>query len=212
MPLTEEEKQALKEKYKQQRRAMWAGKRTSDASNELASQEVTHPNAETEIPAHHVTHDRDQRPHSVNSPLPSDSDDTDNAESQKGTIAKIANEKFCPTDSTGSQSSQQLATGDAESRKLNSAEHKPTVHNSQTSYTTPLVDKIKAEWEGRSSIRPNRQKRRRKDQKAEVKSASQIKKKGEPAMLTWKLVLGVIGTIIVLIAIGIMLGMWFANQ
>lgn len=212
MPLTEEEKQALKEKYKQQRRAMWAGKRTSDASNELASQEVTHPNPETEIPAHHVTHDRDQRPHSVNSPLPSDSEDTDSAESQKGTIAKIANEKFCPADSTGSPSSQQLTTGDAESRKLDSAEHKATVHNSQTSYTTPLLDKIKAEWEERSAIRPNRQKRRRKDQKAKEKSASQIKKKGEPAMLTWKLVLGVIGTIIVLIAIGIMLGMWFANQ
>lgn len=212
MPLSEEEKQALKEKYKQQRRAMWAGKRTSDASNELAAEEVTHLNAETEIPAHHVARDRDRRPHSVNSPVPSDSEDTDSAESQKGTIGKIANEKFCPADSAGSPPSQQLETGDPESRKLNSAEQKATVHNSQTSYTAPLVDKIKAEWEERSSIRANRQKRRRKDQKAVEKFASQIKEKGEPAMLTWKLVLGVIGTIIVLIAIGIMLGIWFANQ
>ena len=212
MQLSEEEKQVLKEKYKQQRRAMWAGKRASDASSELVEEEETQPNAETEIPTHHVTDDHDQHLHTVNSAVPTDSEDTASAATQKGTFGKIADEEFCPPDSTGPPSAQRLATGDAESRKLNSVEQRATARNTQTSDTTPLVDKIKAEWEERSSIRPNRQKRRRKDQKAEEKFPSELNGKGEPAMLTWKLVLGVIGTIIVLIAIGILLGIWFANQ
>ena len=212
MQLSEEEKQALKEKYKQQRRAMWAGKRTSDASSELVAEEVTHPNAETDIPTHHVTADRDHPHHSANSAVPTDSEDIASAATQKGTFGKIADEEFCPLDSTGPPSSLQLATGDAESRKLNSVEQRATARNTQTSDTTPLMNKIKTEREEHSSIRPNRQKRRRKDQKAEEKFPSELKGKGEPAMLTWKLVLGVIGTIIVLIAIGIMLGIWFANQ
>ena len=209
MQLSDEEKQALKEKYKQQRREMWAGKR---ASGELEPEEETHPEVETDIQTHHVTNDHDHHAHSVNSAVPADSEDSATAAAQKGAIVQIAEEEFCPPDSTSQPSSQQIATGDADSRQLNPAEQKATALNTQTSETMRLMDKIKAQREEHHSIPQCRQTRVRKDQKTEEKPPPELKQKGKPAMLTWKLVLGVIGTIIVLIAIGIMLGIWFANQ
>ena len=215
MQLSKEEKQALKEKYKQQRRSMWAGKRTSDTSGESAPEEAADPEVETDIPDRHETGNQDYQDHTVISTISTESESNTSATAQKGAAVEIDG-AFRPYESASQPTSQQPATDDADSRQLNAVEQIATAINTPASDTTRLVGKIREQreemWEEQPSIRSRHQKRRRNVEKAERKSLHKSKEEGEPAVLTWKLVLGVIGTIIVLIAIGIMLGIWFANQ
>lgn len=194
MQLSEEEKQALREKYKQQRRAMWAGKRTSVTSDESTPEEVIHP--ETDIPDRHATDDEKHQTHTASSAPTTDSDSDTNVTSQKGATVELAD--------------------DADSHELHQVEHIGAEVDTPTSDTTRLVEIIREQqeemWEKQPPIRSRSGKRRRNPEKAQRKSLRESKEERDPTMLTWKLVLGVIGTIIVLIAIGIGLGIWFASQ
>jgi len=62
MQLSEEEKQALKEKYKQQRRAMWAGKRPSGTSDKSAADELAQSEVETDNPNRDAIDHQYQKP------------------------------------------------------------------------------------------------------------------------------------------------------
>jgi cobalamin biosynthesis Mg chelatase CobN len=216
MQLNEEEKQALREKYKQQRRAMWAGKRASDASGKSAPAEVAHPEAETDIADRHETGDQKRQTHTVSSALTTEPESSTSVTAHKGATVEIADDAFHPDESTSQPTSQQPTIDDADSRQLHQTEQIAAAVNAPRSDTTRLVEKIREQreemWEAQSSIRSRPEKRRRNSEKAERKSSRGSKEEGEPAMLTWKLALGVIGTIIVLIAIGIGLGIWFASQ
>lgn len=215
MQLSKEEKQALKEKYKQQRRSMWAGKRTSDTSGESAPEEAADPEVETDIPDRHETDNQDYQDHTVISTISTESESNTSATAQKGAAVEI-DDAPRPYESASQSTSQQPMTDDAVSRQLNAVEQIATAVDAAASDTTRLVGKIREQreemWEEKPSIRSRHQKRQRKVEKAKRKSPLESKQGGERAMLTWKLVLGVIGTIIVLIAIGIVLGIWFANQ
>lgn len=211
MQLSKEEKQALKEKYKQQRRSMWAGKRTSDTSGESAPEEAADPEVETDIPDRHETDNQDYQDHTVISTISTESESNTSATAQKGAAVEI-DDALRPYESASQSTSQQPMTDDAVSHQLNAVEQIATAVDTAASDTTRLVGKIREQREEKPSIRSRHQKRQRKVEKAKRKSPLESKQGGERAMLTWKLVLGVIGTIIVLIAIGIVLGIWFANQ
>ena len=214
MQLSEEEKQTLKEKYRQQRRAMWAGKRASDDSSKLEPEEVAHHEAEPDMPDRHGPENQKHRDH-IGSAFSTNLESKTSVTVQDETHVENADDATHPEESTSQRTSQQPTTDDADSRELHRGEQIAKAANAPTSGTTRLVEKIREQREEmreeKSSIHPCPEKRRRNSEKADRKSLRGSKEEGEPAMLTWKLVLGVIGTIIILISIGIMLGIWFAS-
>lgn len=216
MQLSEEEKQALKEKYKQQRRAMWSGKRSSGTSAKSAVDEAEQSGVETGKQNRHATDHQDDRPHIVSSILPAEPDCDSSSIAQLGANAEFADNAYPPDESESQPMSQRSKTGDADSRQVNSVAQIATAVSEPASETVQLVEKIRKQRnvmrEEQASILARPQKRRRNGETEERISPIESKEEGEPKMMTWKLILGVIGSIIVLMAIGMMLGIWFANQ
>ena len=216
MQLSEEEKQALKEKYKQQRRAMWAGKRPSGTSDKSAADEIAQSEVETDNPNRDAIDHQDHKAHVVKSTIPAESECDTRSNAQLSADAEFADDAILPYKSASQSISQASETDGARSRESHTVEQNSRAANEPASETVRLVEKIRMQRremrEEQASIRACPPNRRRKVEKAEPNSRGESNEEGKSAMMTWKLVLGVIGTIIVLMAIGMMLGMWFANQ
>lgn len=228
MPLSEEEKQALKEKYKQQRRAMWDGKSARHGAREAASKEPL--DLEAETPARRETRDDEHQvnttPAKTPASVPPPTETVTNVKVQKSPHADNAHEAFrrmreaaSERTSQSQQNSgvegQRTAVDNADAPRSQPVEPVASEDNPSVPDETLLIEKIREQreetWEGQSSIRSSRRKQRRKLSKGENKFWSESEDSEEPNMLTWKLAVGVVGTIIVLIGIGILLGFWFAS-
>ena len=156
MPLTEEEKQALKKKYREQRQAIWTGK----PSSRLPSQDAS------KVEEIEVSSDEDAPDVSAETALPRRGDP--------------------------SSSSAQTDVERNESQKVKT--------------DSPQVrDRVQVQSEDKWQ-----EQRGETSQNEESLWNSSDEKKGS-IMLTWKLALGVVGTIIVLVGIGVLLGYWFAS-
>ncbi len=216
MQLSEEEKQVLKEKYKQQRRAMWAGKRPSDTSDKSAVDEEKQSDVKSDNPNGNAIGLQDNKAPTVKPTIPSEPQRDSSSTAQSSADVEIADDTMRPYESESRPISQKSKTGEAGSIESNTVEQNATGDHELAPETVRLVEKIRIQRremrEEQDSIRAHPQKRQRKVEKAEPNSRVELKEEGKSAMMTWKLVLGVIGTIIVLITIGMMLGVWFANQ
>ena len=230
MPLSEEEKQALKEKYKQQRRAMWAGKRVSHHSEEVQPEEASDAEAETVIPSGRGTGDEEgqidtsrtgattsnpPQAKTIANTTPQESPHADRTHETFRRMREAASQRTSQSQQDSIAEQQEMAADNANSLQSEEVEQIVAEDNTPASDEALLIEKIREQreetWEGQSSIRSRRRKQRRKVSKGERKFWSKSEDKDKPNMLTWKLVLGVVGTISVLIGIGILLGTWFAG-
>lgn len=166
MQLSEEEKQALKEKYKEQRQEMWAGKRAPSHDSEEGTEEESDDPSEAKVSSHEATE-------AVTQP-----DDTVLSDSQ--------------------------------------VDPSPTETAHETSHH-PREEAIQEE----SSVQPDPREAGQVpasnlpqgsvNSEGEAEFWEESEKEGEPGVLTWKLTLGVVGAVIVLIGVGVLLGYWFAS-
>ena len=177
MPLTEEEKQALRKKYREQRQAIWTGQHSSRFPNQDASEvEETDVSSDEDAPdvSAETAHPRRGNP----SDQPTQTD----------------------VEQRGASNAQEVERSESQKVKTDSYQVRNRV---------PVQSKDT--WQENPSIHSHqREQRGETDQNEEPLRNSSDEKKGA-IMLTWKLTLGVVGTIIVLVGIGVFLGYWFAS-
>ena len=149
MPLSDKEKQALKEKYKDQRRAMWAGESTLRRSNKTPS--------ETQAEDSQFTGEEVEPP-----PRRSEEDNVPTPDEVQRIKEKIREQR-------------------------------------------------EETWEGAASTRLHLRRKQRQTDTDEHQLWDSSENERGPIVLTWKLALGVVGAIIVLIGLGVLLGYWFAS-
>ena len=204
MELTREEKQALEEKYKEQRRSMWAGKHPSDSDNmsEDESEEVSENSEEADSA---FADNQDAQPAQP---------ETDNI------LARIQALDEDQSDATEAQSDETSSRPTAdESEQIQptaenvTVEEKTSIIPETNNATSQIVQKIRKQredtWEGNSATRSRRRRRKASSKKREFWNP--MDQEEGPSPFTWKLVLGVFGVIIVLVGIGILFGYWFAS-
>ena len=189
MEFTEEERKELEEKYKEQRRAMWTGSRPS---NTESRKEVgkSHRRCRTVL----ILPSQDLDSHRTRTePL---------FENQRTRI---------PSQAIANQSMQARLNAKDTARK----DKGNTVPATDYSDTQQMIQKIRRQrediWEGNSATRPRQRQRWRASSGKAGKfwKPSQLEDEKKPRR--WKLALGVFGTIIVLVCVGVMLGYWFAS-
>lgn len=158
MQLSEKDKQALQEKYKAQRQAMWSGKQaTSQESDEKADQTDAVDNTT-------------DSPNAESSATHSDS-------------SSMGQDHAASTDSQSQETRQEESSVQTESEE-------------ETAATTEDTEDVQEEEAGTS---------------AGERVFWETDQEGGPSILTWKLVLAVIGVSIVLIGVGAYLGFLFAG-
>jgi len=158
--LSEKDKQALQEKYKEQRQAMWSGKQsTSQESDE----ETTGADQDS---------------------LTDNTTDSIDAESS-GT----------PSDSSSMEVDQPVSTETSDQETI---QDKSDVQTESEAGTAPIADDTgeQQEEEGTSTAE---------------RVFWEADQGGGPSILTWKLVLAVIGVAVVLVGVGVYLGFVFAG-
>ena len=188
MEFTEEERKELEEKYKEQRRAMWTGSRPSNTEQEKRLEKVTEDSDSIELPSQDLDSHRTRT-----EPL---------FENQRTRI---------PSQAISNQSMQARLNAKDTARK----DKGNTVPATDYSDTQQMIQKIRRQrediWEGNSATRPRQRQRWRASSGKAGKfwKPSQLEDEKKPRR--WKLALGVFGTIIVLVCVGVMLGYWFAS-
>ena len=249
MPLSEKEKQALKEKYKEQRRAMWAGESKSRRSDKTSPETSSEAQGEVETPPHrgeqttqpeNVTHtlaqDKSLRSaegattQAVDRPAPPKQNISPVHPTEgQFTVTRAGGHTAVP-DETASQT--QLASGPNSTSKIKTAVDSSGQQGEQTilegfdtlnpADKVPTSDEVKRiketirehreeTWEGAASTRSQRTRRQRQAHPDEPQQLSSSADEGGVIVLSWKLVVGVISAIIVLIGVGVLLGYWFAS-
>ncbi len=194
MEFTEEERKELEEKYKEQRRAMWAGKRLPSASlEESLDENPENSDSVDKPPQGATTHAGLDSSRTRTKPLD---------ENQSATVS--------------SQASVRLA----ERTRLNARGIAPknsenTVSANNYSHAQQVVQKIRSQreeiWEGNSATR-SRQRRRWRGTAGKVgKFWNPPRQEKVEGPRRWKLALGVFGVIALLISVGLLLGYWFAS-
>ena len=161
MQLSEKDKQALQEKYKEQRQAMWSGKQST-------SQESDEKTAET---------DQDDVPDNATDSTDAESSDT-------------------PSDSPSDAADQPISP---ETLDQETNQDESSVQTESEVETAPIVEDTG-------------------EQQGEEERATtgervfwEADQEGGPSILTWKLVLAVLGVAIVLVGVGVYLGFLFAG-
>ncbi len=203
MPLSDKEKQALKEKYKDQRRAMWAGKSTLRRSNKTPSEEPSEAQVEDvqfigeeAETAPHRSEQASQIETAINTPAKEQSSRTDTAS------------RTLPTNEPNSAPSTRTTAGSPGFQTLE--DNVPTPDEVQR-----IKEKIREQreetWEGVASTRSHRRRKQRQTDADEHQLWDSSENERGPIVLTWKLALGVLGVIVVLIGLGLLLGYWFAS-
>ena len=194
MEFTEEERKELEEKYREQRRAMWAGKRPPSATPEESLDEAPKNSDSVDKPPQGATLDAGLDSNRTRT-KPMD-------ENQPTTVS--------------SQASARLR----EQTRLNARGISPKNSEnivSAKNYSNPqqIIQKIRSQreeiWEGNSAT-SSRQRRRWRGTAGKVGrfwNPSRQEEVERPRR--WKLALGVFATIALLISVGILLGYWFAS-
>ena len=194
MEFTEEERKKLEEKYKEQRRAMWAGKRPPSAAPEESLEKVPENSDSVEkLPQGATPHAGPDSSRTRTKPLD---------ENQPTTV------------------SSQASVGPSEQTRLNAKgiarkNSGNTVSANNFSNLQQMIQKIRSQreeiWEGNSATR-SRQRRRWRDTAGKVgKFWNPPRQEEVERPRRWKLALGVFGATAVLVSVGILLGYWFAS-
>ena len=194
MEFTEEERKELEEKYREQRRAVWAGKRPPSATPEESSDKAPEKSDSVDKPPQGATLRARLDSHRTRT-KPLD-------ENQPTTV------------------SSQASAMPPQQTRLNAREIAPTNRENTVSannYNNPqqIIQKIRSQreeiWEGSSATR-SRQRRRWRGTAGKVgKFWNPPRQEEVERPRRWKLALGVFGTIALLIGVGILLGYWFAS-
>jgi hypothetical protein len=214
--MSEKDKQALREKYKAQRQAMWSGERSAPDKS---------PQAET------VPDDTGNQDKITPSPT------TDNRLSQTETGreafhpqreearqrgSRVQPDPEAQEQARASNLTQDLNTGGSapQSQQARPADALHSVTSSDDTPATPdgaslVREKIQEQTEDISenqfSVRSDRRRQPHKISKSDQEFWQTPEEEGEKKVLTWKLAVGVVGTVIVLIGVGIWLGYLFAS-
>jgi hypothetical protein len=262
MPLTEEEKQALREKYRRQRQAMWEGKSQSRESSQdevQFEQRQTASDNGSERPADTASTPPDAQdsavaegdsigvPSSTQSgpSTPSASDDKRARQSRTAVeeppshIHNVTVELIPPAELPEAPDSSPAVEGSA----IPHSENQPHIveedsasaegagrpqsrstarvqlsKDGVTTYVKPS-ESPKTEDNGQQFGKQIREQREKLGAEQSSSRSPAKQQEAEPlsddekdsGILNWKLVLGVVGTIIVLTGVGILLGYWFAS-
>lgn len=194
MEFTEEERKALEEKYKEQRRAMWTGKRPpSIAQEENSEKALKNPNGVDKPPQRSASHTVPNSNRTRTEPL---------ARKQPTAVSSRA--------SVG-KSGQTRSNTTGTAHKNSGA----TVSTNYYSGSQQVIQKIRSQreeiWEGNSSTR-SRERRRWRGTAGKVgKFWNPPRQEEVETPRRWKLALGVFGAIAVLVSLGILLGYLFAR-
>ncbi|MCZ6677675.1 MAG: hypothetical protein O7E52_10530 [Candidatus Poribacteria bacterium] len=198
MPLSSKDKQTLKEKYKAQRRAMWAGKGAAADSpdSDTVADEVV---------------ERDRRPVSTMEPDRQSRTEVLHDAVRRLREARGISETNTQSDRQTHDASPAPGLGNAEdSLQSQQADDRPAPDEAEL-----MKEKIREQreetWEGQFSVHSRRRRQHRKASKGEREFWESSEEEGETSVLTWKLALGVVGGVIVLIGVGVLLGYWFAS-
>ena len=203
MQLSEKDKQALQEKYKAQRQAMWSGKQSmsqdsaektaEESDDQTASVESSGDTADNTTGSTDTTpSDSQSDPSSVAADQPSSTGTADEETSQGE--SSVQSESGSKEHAPASSSVQNV--GDGEKTSQSPAGTEASVLLAEANPTAENTGEQKEEEE-----------QARKGERVFWEAAQE----GGPSVLTWKLVLGVIGVAIVLVGVGIMLGYLFAS-
>ena len=161
MQLSEKDKQALQEKYKEQRQAMWSGKQSTSQESDETIAEV---------------HENDAAENTT------DSTDAESSDTQSDSSSMEADQP-APTDT----SDQEMSEDESGVQRESEGEAAAIVEDNE---------ELQEEEEGTS---------------AGERVFWEVDQEGGPSLLTWKLVVAVIGIAIVLVGVGIYLGFLFAG-
>ena len=167
MQLSQKDKQALQEKYKEQRQAMWSGKQSTSQESEEKT----------------VAVDQDDI---ADSPMDSTSTMSSDAQSDPSSMT---------TDQSSLADTADEATNQSES-------------------TTRPESEGSAPQAEAASIVGDTEEQAEEEQTTETESERifwEADQEGGPSILTWKIVLAVIGVAIVLIGVGVWMGFLFAG-
>ena len=194
MEFTKEERKELEEKYKEQRRAMWEGKRPLTTEQEESLEEAPeNSNSVDELPQGLTSHARLDSNRTRTKPF---------TENQRTLASSRASAR--PSEQT------RLNTkGIARKDSGNS------VSANNYSDSQQMIQKIRSQreeiWEGNAATRV-RQRGRWQGTTGKVgKFWNPPRQEEVERTHRWKLALGVLGAIAVLVSVGILLGYWFAR-
>ena len=166
--LSEKEKQALQEKYKAQRQAMWSGKQSASQDSEEGTVEES-----------------DNQTTPVNAAGPIETSDEETSQDQ-------------PVVQTESDSDGQTSIADLRSNTGDTEAASQSVGEAETS-TSPAEE---------TSTEENTEDE---DEQTGERVFWEPGMAGGPSIVTWKLVLAVIGIGMILVGVGVWLGFWFAG-
>ena len=161
MQLSEKDKQALQEKYREQRQAMWSGKQSTSQESDEKTAEVDQGDVED-----HTT----------------DSTDAESAGTPADSSSTTANQSISPE------------TSDQEADQAESS-----VQTKSETETAPIAEDT------------GQQQEEEEDTSTVERVFWEADQEGGPSILTWKLVLAVLGVAIVLVGVGVYLGFLFAG-
>lgn len=168
--LSEKDKQALQEKYKAQRQAMWSGKQSTSQESDEQAEEVDQTDA-----------------------VDSTTDSTDAESSATQSDSSSVGEDRPASTETPDQGTRQ------DEPSVQTELDEPSVQTEledETAPTTEDTEDVQEDEEGTS---------------AAERVFWETDQEGGPSILTWKLVLAVIGVSIILIGVGVYLGFLFAG-
>ena len=198
MQLSEKDKQALQEKYKVQRQAMWSGKQSTSQDSEEKTTEADQPVESSGDTAGNTTDSTDTTssdPQSDSSLItvdqPPSTETKDEETNQDG--SSVQSESAAAGGAPASSSTQNTVDVEKTSQS-------PTGIEASTPPTeaTPIARNTGKEEEGGTTG-------------GERVFWEALEQEGGPNILTWKLALAVIGLAIVLVGVGVWLGFLFAG-
>ena len=216
MRMSEKDKQALREKYKAQRQAMWSGERSaSDKSPQVETVPDDTGNQDKITPSP-TTDDRLSQTETAREAVHPQREEA----RQHG--SRVQPDPEAQRQARASNLTQDLNTGGTAPQ---SQQVRPTdaLHSVMSSDDTPATldgtslvrEKMQEQTEDISenqfSVRSDRRRQPHKISKSDQEFWQTPEEEGEKKVLTWKLAVGVVGTVIVLIGVGIWLGYLFAS-
>ena len=194
MEFTEEERKELEKKYKEQRRAMWAGKRLPSASPEESLDEAPENSDSVDKPPKGATlHTGPDSSRTRTKPLD---------KNQSTTVSSQASAR--PSGQTRLHT-RSIAPNNSEN----------TVSANDYGNAQQIIQKTRGQreeiWEGNSATRSHQSQRWRTTAGKVGKFWNPPRQEEVERPRRWKLALGVFGAIALLISVGILLGYWFAS-
>lgn len=201
MQLSEKDKQALQEKYKAQRQAMWSGKQSTSQDSEEKTPET----------------DQTASVESSGETSEDATDSTDARSSNSQTTANQPSSTEAPDQATAqSESNVQPESGAEAGASVSGASDSSTMQNIDhggKASQSPAVTETSVTPAESNSIAENTEGQEEEEQAGGGERVfwEALEQEGGPSTLTWKLVLAVISIAIILIGVGVYLGFLFAS-